>query len=210
MTEEIASTEDNPKRQQILNGARRMFLEHGFEAASMQDVARAAGVSKGTLYVYFDSKEAMFEALVLRECSRLQDTVRRIASGSGDIRDELMAIARQMLAALLQPEVLAAMRMMIGAGEKFPDLARGIYEAGPMRSVHTLADYLCRRARQGDVDIHDCDAAAAEFLDLIVSGLQRRALLMMPPLSPQMLDAFVAQRVDRFLTGRLATGSRAG
>ncbi|MFH5774292.1 TetR/AcrR family transcriptional regulator [Paracoccus sp. NGMCC 1.201697] len=193
--------DDSPKRQQILDGARRMFLSKGFEGASMQDVARAAAVSKGTLYVYFDSKEAMFEALVLKECGRMQETLRRLGSGQGSVEDELQAIAHQMIAMLLQPEILAAMRMMIGAGEKFPDLARKIYQSGPERSVATLADYLHLRESRGDLAIGDCPAAAAEFVDLILSGLQRRALLMMPPLSAAETDAYVARRVARFLTG---------
>lgn len=191
--------EDSPKRRQILEGARRMFLSKGFEGTSMQDVARAAEVSKGTLYVYFDNKEAMFEALVLGECGRMQDAVRRIGSGQGGLDDELVAIARQMIATLLQPEVLAAMRMMIGAGEKFPDLARKIYAAGPARSVSTLGDYLRLRTARGDLAITDCDDAAAEFLDLIIARLQRRALLMMPPLTQTALDDYVTDRVRRFL-----------
>ncbi|MFJ1294367.1 TetR/AcrR family transcriptional regulator [Paracoccus yeei] len=194
-----AAPSDSPKRQQILDGARRMFLAKGFEGASMQDVAKAAGVSKGTLYVYFDSKEAVFEALVLKECGRMQDTVRRLGSGAGQAGDELCAIARQMVSTLLQPEVLAAMRMMIGAGEKFPDLARKIYEAGPARSAAILADYLQGRVDRGDLAIQDCGAAAAEFLDLVIAGLQRRALLMMPPLPDDRIEAHVTSRVGRFL-----------
>ena len=58
------SREDNAKRRQILDGARRAFLANGFDAASMNEIARAAGVSKGTLYVYFKSKEELFEAIV--------------------------------------------------------------------------------------------------------------------------------------------------
>jgi len=192
---------DTPKRQQILDGARRMFLSKGFEGASMQDVARAAGVSKGTLYVYFDSKEAMFEALVLKECGRMQETLRRLGSGNGTVEDELMAIGRQMIGMLLQPEVMGAMRMMIGAGEKFPNLARKIYESGPARSVATLADYLDLRHARGDLVIDDSAAAAAEFVDLILAGLQRRALLMMPPLNPAEVEAHLTRRVSRFLTG---------
>lgn len=191
----------NPKRRQILNGARQMFLSKGFEATSMQDVARAAGVSKGTLYVYFDSKEAMFEALVLAECGRMQDVVRRAGTGTGPVRDELRLIARQMILTLMQPEPLAATRMMIGAGEKFPELARKIHEAGPSRSIRALADLLRQRVAQGDLAIADCEAASAEFVDLVLSGLQRRALLMMPPLEPERLDEHIASRVDRFLAG---------
>ena len=52
--------EDSAKRRQIVQGARSIFLAQGFDAASMNDIARAAGVSKGTLYVYFDKKEQLF------------------------------------------------------------------------------------------------------------------------------------------------------
>lgn len=190
---------DAPKRKQILDGARRMFLSQGFEGTSMQDVARASGVSKGTLYVYFDNKEAMFEALVMKECGRLQEAVRRIGSGEGSVEAELRAIARQMIATLLQSEVLGAMRMVIGAGEKFPDLGRKIYDAGPARSIRTLGEYLQLRCSRGDLAIDDCEGAAAEFVDLVISGLQRRALLMMAPLNPAQVDEYADRRVRRFL-----------
>ena len=61
---------DSAKRRQIIDGARRMFLAQGFDAASMNDIAREAGVSKGTLYVYFKSKEELFEAIVEEQCRR--------------------------------------------------------------------------------------------------------------------------------------------
>ena len=55
---------ENAKRRQIIEGARSLFLAQGFDAASMGEIARKAGVSKGTLYVYFESKEQLFEAIV--------------------------------------------------------------------------------------------------------------------------------------------------
>src|SRR5271165_7656537 len=61
--------DDGAKRRQIIEGARAMFLSQGFDAASMNDIARAAGVSKGTLYVYFKHKEQLFEAIVQEECN---------------------------------------------------------------------------------------------------------------------------------------------
>ena len=63
-----ASNKDSAKRRQIVDGARAVFLSRGFDAASMNDIARAAGVSKGTLYVYFRHKEQLFEAIVDQEC----------------------------------------------------------------------------------------------------------------------------------------------
>src|SRR5881394_1049830 len=63
-----ASSAEGAKRCQIIEGARRVFLAQGFDAASMGEIARAAGVSKGTLYVYFANKEELFEAIVEQEC----------------------------------------------------------------------------------------------------------------------------------------------
>src|ERR1700722_56529 len=62
--------EGNAKRRQIMEGAWAVFMAAGFDGASMNDVARVAGVSKGTLYVYFDSKEKLFEALIREERRR--------------------------------------------------------------------------------------------------------------------------------------------
>src|SRR5579864_6442436 len=62
------AAEDSAKRRQIVRGARSIFLAQGFDAASMGEIARAAGVSKGTLYVYFDNKEELFEAIVHEQC----------------------------------------------------------------------------------------------------------------------------------------------
>src|SRR5437879_5722497 len=68
-------TADSAKRRQIIEGARAVFLAQGFDAASMNDIARKAGVSKGTLYVYFDSKEALFVAITDEQCHKQADSV---------------------------------------------------------------------------------------------------------------------------------------
>src|ERR1700755_3003516 len=63
----LVGDEDSSKRRQILDGARKLFLDLGFDAASMGEIARAAGVSKGTLYVYFADKNRPFEATLDEE-----------------------------------------------------------------------------------------------------------------------------------------------
>ena len=85
------SVQESAKRRQILDGARRVFLADGFDGASMNDIARVAGVSKGTLYVYFDSKEALFEALI-REDRKQQAERLVIPAGAADPR----ALARRL------------------------------------------------------------------------------------------------------------------
>ena len=61
------SSDGSAKRRQIMDGARTVFLSAGFDGASMNDIARAAGVSKGTLYAYFNSKDELFEAIIRGE-----------------------------------------------------------------------------------------------------------------------------------------------
>ncbi len=64
---EAAANDGSAKRRQIMDGARQVFLSAGFDGASMNDIARAAGVSKGTLYAYFNSKDELFEAIIRAE-----------------------------------------------------------------------------------------------------------------------------------------------
>src|ERR1700709_234016 len=63
----LVADEDSSKRRQILDGARKVFMDLGFDGASMNEIARSAGVSKGTLYVYFADKSRLFEAIVEEE-----------------------------------------------------------------------------------------------------------------------------------------------
>ena len=77
--------EDSAKRRQIVQGARSIFLAQGFDAASMNDIARSAGVSKGTLYVYFDNKEQLFQAIVQEECLFHAETTFNLDPGNHDV-----------------------------------------------------------------------------------------------------------------------------
>src|SRR5215213_5699133 len=77
------------KRRQILDGARAVFLVAGFDGASMGEIAKAAGVSKGTLYVYFDSKESLFEALTLEEKRGLAEVLFKLDADDPDVRGVL-------------------------------------------------------------------------------------------------------------------------
>ena len=80
-----ATTDDSAKRRQIIEGARTVFLAQGFDAASMNDIARAAGVSKGTLYVYFKSKEDLFEAIVEEQGAAQAERVFQLDHADHDV-----------------------------------------------------------------------------------------------------------------------------
>ncbi|MBV5335990.1 helix-turn-helix transcriptional regulator, partial [bacterium] len=80
---------DTAKRRQIVEGARRVFRARGFDGASMGEIARAAGVSKGTLYVYFDSKQALFYALTLEEKREQAEALFAFNAADPDVRQVL-------------------------------------------------------------------------------------------------------------------------
>ncbi len=164
--EVIEPAPESAKRAQIIDGARRCFLASGFDAASMGEIAREANVSKGTLYVYFDSKESLFAALV--EQSRLASLERLMNFDyeNAGIRDALLHLATGLIGKLGAPEHIALLRMVIGAAEKFPGLARDYFEAGPAHGAERLAAYLREQERLGAVSIPDAETAAWQFFGM--------------------------------------------
>src|ERR1700721_373426 len=86
----LEALEGSAKRRQIMEGARAVFLASGFDGASMNDVARVAGVSKGTLYVYFESKEQLFEALIREERRQQAERLTDCSLETDDVRATLM------------------------------------------------------------------------------------------------------------------------
>ena len=105
--------EDSAKRRQIMDGARAVFLAQGFDAASMGEIARAAGVSKGTLYVYFESKEALFEAIVHQQCDAQAETLFDLNSSDGDVEGVLTRLGIGFIGFLCHPEKASALRTVI-------------------------------------------------------------------------------------------------
>src|SRR5271155_6174846 len=160
---------ESAKRRQILDGSRRVFLAAGFDGASMNDIARVAGVSKGTLYVYFDSKERLFEALI-RE-GRKQQAERLVFPGDpGDARELLGGFGRRLIELMTRPENIAYVRIVIAATAKFPRLGQAFYEAGPCHGRGNLAAQLVKLCDTGALEIEDAERAAQQFIDLCKSG----------------------------------------
>ena len=164
------------KRRQILEGARRVFLAAGFDGASMGEIAKAAGVSKGTLYVYFDSKEALFEALTRVERGRLAEVLFTLDEGDPDIRGVLHRLGDSFLELMARPDHVSSVRMVIGTTEKFPRFGRSFYDAGPRWGAERLRAYLDRQVAAGRLAIDDTDLAAEQFLNLCSAGILKRLL----------------------------------
>ena len=131
--------EDNAKRRQILDGARRVFLADGFDGASMNEVARSAGVSKGTLYVYFTDKQDLFAALIRDEKQSQAEQLCRFDTDDVDVRATLLALGVRLMELMTRPESIAQLRTVVAVAAKFPAIGRAYYEAGPLFGRRRLA-----------------------------------------------------------------------
>ncbi len=162
----VTPREEGAKLRQVMDGARQVFLADGFDGASMNEIARAAGVSKGTLYVYFASKEALFEALIRQEKREQAEQTCNVDFTNDDIASVLRELGERLLDRMLRPTSIAHMRIVAGVAPKFPSIGRAFYEAGPEFGRERLKNYLDRQVEAGRIAVDDTILAATFFLEL--------------------------------------------
>lgn len=192
---------DPEKRHQILEGAHAVFTARGFDAASMNDIAAAANVSKGTLYVYFEDKEHLFVALIEREREKQKQGMYAALAEEPDLTLALMNFGSGLIRLLTGPFAMSAHRIVLGVAERMPDLGREFYERGPMQGARNLAAFLDQRVAKGELVIADTALAAAQFVDLSQSTLMRPRLFnaeRMPP-SEDEIAYVVGEAVATFM-----------
>ncbi len=164
------------KHQAILGSATEAFLEAGYGATTMDDIAARAGVSKQTVYHHFGSKEALFSAILEERCARFLSSSIRSESRSGDLEEDLRALGRDFLERVLSPSSLALHRLVVGESARFPELGRISYESA-RRLVKRLAEFLDTHAGRNRLSIDDTELAAEQFLGMLLGLLQLRAIL---------------------------------
>jgi AcrR family transcriptional regulator len=158
----VAGDEDSSKRRQILDGARKVFMDLGFDGASMGEIARAAGVSKGTLYVYFADKNRLFEAIVEEETVE-QGNIAFNFDPARDVPTTLLEFGQAYMQLLCRPRGGSAIRTVMAIAERMPEVGRRYYEHVLEKTIERLASYLRVRVEMGDVAIEDCTLAASQF-----------------------------------------------
>ena len=176
-----AGEDESAKRRQIVEGARRIFLAQGFDAASMGEIARAAGVSKGTLYVYFKNKEELFEAIIGQECELQAEGIFSFDPADHDVAALLTRLGIAYVQFLCRPGKASALRIIIAIAERMPEVGRRFYETGPARGIALLADYLQAQVDAGVLAVEDCRLAAAQFMDACQSTLFKPVLFNFAP-----------------------------
>ena len=158
-TDQLIGDEDSSKRRQILDGAGKVFMDLGFDGASMGEIARAAGVSKGTLYVYFADKNRLFEAIVEEEVLDQQKVAFNF-DPERDVATTLREFGQAYIELLCRPRGGSAIRTVMAIAERMPEVGRRFYDNVIAHTIARLAVYLDVRVTAGELKM----LAASQFM----------------------------------------------
>jgi TetR/AcrR family transcriptional repressor of mexJK operon len=150
----------------IREAAAALFLDKGYQATSMDEIAAAAQVSKQTIYTHFAGKEELFADLVLGNVERVEEFVSTMAgtvNDAGDIESGIRQLARRYIRLVVRPDVLRLRRLVLGEVGRFPDLARTYYERVPGRVLAALTDLFRELNDQGRLHVDDAALTAQHF-----------------------------------------------
>lgn len=168
---QIATIKRGRKFDQVLEGARTVFLRDGFEGASVDDIAAEAGVSKATLYSYFPDKRILFLEVAKQESRRQADEAEVLVKLTAPPDCVLPEAARRIIAFTVSDLGLAVFRLCVAESDRFPDLGREFYASGPALVRDRLATYLNGAVARGELVIDDVYLAADQFAALCKAGI---------------------------------------
>jgi AcrR family transcriptional regulator len=167
--------------ERILDAAGKVFLERGFEGASVEEIADVARAGKPTIYARYASKEALFGAVVARKV-RANTSIQSVAAMGSTIDERLEAIASVILGRILSPESIGLMRAVVAEARRFPDLAIGVKRQARDLGTESVARLLGESAQSGAMGAWPAFApdhlseTARRFMDVIVFPMAMRAL----------------------------------
>ncbi len=188
------------KFEQVLAGAREVFMADGFEGASVDEIARVAGVSKATLYSYFPDKRQLFMEVANTECTLMADRTLELVGEDQPAREVLTVAAAQLVRFLLSDFAQQCFRICVAERDRFPELGRAFYAAGPDMGRRRLAEYLCKAVENGELAIENVDMAAEQFSELCKVKLWARAVFgIQDKFSDGEIDEVVHYAVDMFM-----------
>ncbi|MEJ0015176.1 MAG: TetR/AcrR family transcriptional regulator [Acetobacteraceae bacterium] len=190
---------ESPKRQLVLEAAAALFMAQGYGAVSMDAIARAAGVSKATLYAHFSSKDRLFATIIGEACQESISPAEFLPADATDVRAALASFGGRLLRFFLEERALAIHRVVIAESVRFPELGRAFYDSGPV-AVHTaFAAWLADRTAAGRLVVADPGIAAEQFVGMLRTRLFLRASLGLTPPTEAEIDEVVAAAVGTFM-----------
>jgi AcrR family transcriptional regulator len=206
-----APTRSDYKHRAIQQAGTDIFLELGYEAATMDLIAAKAGVSKQTVYNHFQSKDGLFKATIADLTSVLMEPLGLRDPATSTPERLLRSLAQEFLTLMLRPSSLALYRLIVSESARFPELGPEIYAVGAGRMLATLADYLAWETRKGRLCVADPQLAAEQFVGMLTGRMQLRALLgACPTPDHEELKQRAEHAVSCFLALYASQGPEAG
>lgn len=155
------------KRRQIHEAAAGLFLRQGFEATTMDAIAREANVSKATVYAHAKNKQELFAAIVRGKSSLVYQSVEADDAATLGAQQALTMFARRFLEVIMANEAQCMYRVVVAEAPRNPELGRIFFEQGPQVVIDRLAAIVAAGVAAGQLDVDDCQIAAQEFLGLM-------------------------------------------
>lgn len=186
---------------ELLDRALELFLERGFEVATIDAIAADVGMTKRTVYGLYPDKKSLFTATVQRAIERWivpMETLRAVETD--DLEETLRAVARIRLANAISPAGLRLTRILNAEAYRFPDLYTLAYEQGTRPTIDYLVDLLRRHSKSGETRVTRPELAAAAFMSMVVGG-PTRVFVWGGSLSEEEIEERIRYCVRLFLDG---------
>jgi AcrR family transcriptional regulator len=194
---------------EIVEAAMAVFAEKGFAAAKLDEIARRAGVSKGALYLYFETKEDLFRGVVEQTIAPNIQAVRAmIAAHPGPISD-ILRLVPERIALLLQTLPMGGVvKMVIGEAGNFPELARVWHDRLVSQALGALSDAIAAAQARGEVRPGDPRAYALQLIAPVLIGVIWDETFVPVGAEPFDVPALARQHMETMLAGMLSEGAR--
>ena len=171
MPDGTATVKRGRKFDQVLAGARDVFMSQGFEGASVDEIAKRAGVSKATLYSYFTDKKLLFMEVARAECTRQEELILAETSDEDPLEDVLLEIATRFVSFITSEFGQRIFRICVAESDRFPELGQAFYESGPMLMRGHMIEMLQCAQEMGEVEVEDFELASDQFAELCKADL---------------------------------------
>lgn len=200
MTETQDIVRKGRKFDQVLDGARQVFMSDGFEGASVDEIARVAAVSKATLYSYFPDKRLLFMEVVRTECQRQAAQAMDNIDMSAPPRVVLEQAGQHFLRFITSKFGLQIFRICVAESDRFPELGRQFFNSGPAVMQAEMSAYFEQAEGRGELAVEDHGLAAFQFGELCKADLWMRLICgVTKAASDEDIDKVVMGAVDTFM-----------
>lgn len=196
----VGRPKSQEKREAILRAATELFLQHGFQQTSMQQVAARSDVSKQTVYSHFSNKDALFSAVINFKCEEYLIKIEHLADHDGSLKSALTVVATRFLALFQDQAVVDMFSIIIAEARNTPRAAELFYQAGPQASVTALAEVIFS-AKETQLTQKQAQLLAIDFYTLLKGHWHMRSLMNLPyVLSDAEREAHVQNVVNKTLS----------